>query len=76
MRRIKGFALLQALFFMMFIMAAISITMMMSAQRNYGVAGQRMAIDAFPALNSFSLFFRSSLLICPVCSRPSIGFMS
>ena len=61
MRRIKGFALLQALFFMMFIMAAISITMMMSAQRNNGVAGQRMAVDAFPALTSFLHNYQSQL---------------
>jgi hypothetical protein len=61
MRRIKGFALLQALFFMMFIMAAISITMMMSAQRNHGVAGQRMAVDVFPALTSFLHNYQSQL---------------
>ncbi len=61
MRKTKGFALLQALFFMMFIMAAISIAMMMSAQRNNGVAGQRMAVDAFPALSSFLNNYQSQL---------------
>ncbi|MES2204444.1 MAG: hypothetical protein V4496_04400 [Pseudomonadota bacterium] len=53
MNKIKGVALLQALFFMMFIMAVVSITMMMSNQRAVSSDGKRMAIDAYPVLSNF-----------------------
>lgn len=52
-RKTRGFALLQALFFMMFIMAIISMTMMMNAQRHVGASGERMALDAYPAVSAF-----------------------
>jgi hypothetical protein len=45
-----GFALVQALFFMMFIMAIVSVAMMMSVQRNTKTAGDRTAVDAYPAV--------------------------
>ncbi len=48
-KKIKGFALVQALFFMMFIMAIVSVSMMMSMQRTVTVSGERMAIDAYVA---------------------------
>lgn len=53
MHQHKGFALLQALFFMMFIMAVVSVTMMMSSQRSVQAEGERLATDAYPALHSF-----------------------
>lgn len=52
-KKTKGFALVQALFFMMFIMAIISITMLMSNQRAVNADAERMATDAYPALNAF-----------------------
>lgn len=52
MLNVKGFALVQALFFMMFIMAVISITMMMSVQRSTTASGERMATDAYPVVNA------------------------
>ena len=53
MNKTKGFALLQALFFMMFIMAIVAITMSMSFQRNVSSAGQGTANDAYVVANSF-----------------------
>lgn len=52
-RKTQGFALLQALFFMMFIMAVISMTMLMSSQRAVNSEGARLATDAYPALHAF-----------------------
>lgn len=59
MHKKSGFALIQALFFMMFIMAAISIGMMMSFQRNMNIAGERLANDAYPVLNSLLTYTAS-----------------
>lgn len=53
MKNAKGFALLQALFFMMFIMAIVAITMSMSSQRNVSSSGQSMATDAYAVANNF-----------------------
>ncbi|MCD8525180.1 MAG: hypothetical protein LRY67_05505 [Gammaproteobacteria bacterium] len=47
----KGFALVQALFFMMFIMAVISFTMVLTSNRSTAVSGERMAADAYPPVS-------------------------
>jgi len=59
----QGFALLQALFFMMFIMAVVSITMMMSGQRSVNSEGERLATEAYPAVNAFVLYAQSALTV-------------
>lgn len=61
MKKIKGFALLQALFFMMFIMAVISIAMMMRGQQAVDAEGERMATDAYPAVSAFVLYAQGVL---------------
>ena len=61
LKKIKGFALLQALFFMMFIMAIVSITMMMSGQHAVSAEGERMAVDAYPALSAFVQYAQANL---------------
>lgn len=61
MHNVKGFALIQALFFMMFIMAVISITMLMSRQREISAEGERMATDVYPAVNAFVEYAQSQL---------------
>lgn len=45
----KGMALIQAIFFMMFIMAIVSFAMITTTQRNINISGQRMAEEAYPA---------------------------
>ena len=60
-KRTSGFALVQALFFMMFIMAVVSIAMMMSGQRAINAEGERMAIDAYPAVNAFITYAQTNL---------------
>jgi len=47
----KGFALVQALFFMMFIMAIISFTMVLTSNRSTAVSGERMAADTYPSIS-------------------------
>ena len=61
MKNMKGFALLQALFFMMFIMAVISIGMLMSSQRTVSADGARMATDAYPAVSAFLVYAQANL---------------
>lgn len=61
MTKTKGFALLQALFFMMFIMAVIAVGMMMSAQRATGTESKRMATDAYPALGAFLQYAQKTM---------------
>ena len=61
-KKLKGFALLQALFFMMFIMAIISITMLMSSQRATSADGERLATDAYPALSAFTTYAQANLM--------------
>ena len=60
-KKINGFALLQALFFMMFIMAIVSIAMMMSGQRAVNAEGERMATDAYPAISAFAEYAQQNL---------------
>lgn len=59
-KKIKGIALLQALFFMMFIMAAISVAMMMSVQHKTSVSGERIAVDAYPAISAMLAYAKTS----------------
>ncbi len=68
-KKTKGFALLQALFFMMFIMAVISITMLMSGQRAVSAEGDRLATDAYPAISALL----SNTLENITASTPSYG---
>ena len=61
MTKTKGFALLQALFFMMFIMAVIAVGMMMSAQRATGAESKRMATDAYPSIGAFLKYAQQTI---------------
>lgn len=49
----KGFALAQALFFMMFLMAMMGIILMLSLQKEKRNEGERMAVDAYPVVSAF-----------------------
>lgn len=72
MKKTKGFALLQALFFMMFIMAIISFAMMMSAQRNVSIAGKSMALDAYQAASTLLTQAAQDLSSCNSSSDPLV----
>lgn len=53
MRKSKGFALVQAMLFMMFIAAAISISMVVKVNESARTAPADSAVEAFPAVEGF-----------------------
>lgn len=53
MRKLKGFALVQAMVFMMFIAAAISISMVVKVNESTRTAPADTAVEAFPAVQGF-----------------------
>lgn len=53
MYRLKGFALVQALFFMMFLMAMMAILLMANLQKGKQDEAERVAVDAYPVAYAF-----------------------
>lgn len=56
----RGFALAQALFFMMFLMAAMSLILMVTLQQTKRDEAERMAVDAYPIVKAFLTDAQSS----------------
>ena len=57
---IRGFALVQALFFTMFLMAAMSLILMVTLQQTKRDEAERMAVDAYPIVQAFLMDAKSS----------------